>query len=178
MSEENSLHLQKPIVLVGMMGCGKTYIGQEISKALQYSFIDTDSFIEQEQDMSCSDIFMTRGEQFFRQLEVKALRQVIQNDACVIATGGGLITTEENRRIIKDKACSIWVKSPIDVIVKRLKGDTSRPLLNGETDPALVLSQLQEQRAPFYEQADIVLENNGETGLVVKKALQAIQSAL
>ena len=165
--------ITKPIVLVGMMGCGKSEIGYRLSDALSVPFIDTDAVIEQEQGMSISDIFEKHGQEYFRRLETKKISELLEEGLSVISTGGGLVTTPENLDLIKDKSISIWLQSSVSTILQRVQGDDSRPLLQTD-NPKETLEGLLNARKELYSKADIHINNEDSP----EKVLSDIQHHL
>lgn len=146
----------RPIVLVGMAGAGKSTIGPRLANRLGLPFIDSDKKIDAAAGMSISDIFATKGEQHFRNLEVNEIRQSLEQGPAVIATGGGAFMREETRRCIGEKAVSIWLNTDEGEIRKRLTGDTTRPLLQTENQQDKI-TQLIHDRMPFYQLADLTI---------------------
>lgn len=146
----------RPIVLVGMAGAGKSTIGPRLANRLALPFIDSDKRIETAAGMSISDIFATKGEQHFSDLEVNEISLSLEQGAAVIATGGGAFMREETRRCIGEKAVSIWLDTDEGEIRKRLSGDTTRPLLQTENRQDKI-TQLIHDRMPFYQLADLTI---------------------
>lgn len=146
----------RAIVLVGMAGAGKSTIGPRLANQLGLPFIDSDKKIEAALDMSISDIFATKGEQHFRNLELDEIRQSLEQGPAVIATGGGAFMREETRRCIGEKAVSIWLNTGEGEIRKRLGSDTTRPLLQTESRQDKI-TQLIHERTPLYQLADLTI---------------------
>src|SRR3954451_15162691 len=146
----------RSVVLVGMMGAGKSTIGRRLSVRLRLPFLDADTEIEAAAGMSIPDIFETHGEPYFRDGEARVIARLLDNGPAVIATGGGAFMREETRNRIRDKAVSIWLKADADVIMKRVKRRADRPLLQTE-DPAATVSRLIDERHPVYQLADITI---------------------
>lgn len=146
----------RAIVLVGMPGSGKSTIGPRLANQLGPPFIDTDKKIEEAADMSISDIFATKGEQDFRNLELSEIRQSLEQGPAVISTGGGAFMREETRRCIGEKAVSIWLNTGEGEIRKRLGSDTTRPLLQTENRQDKI-TQLIHERTPLYQLADLTI---------------------
>ena len=147
---------RRSIVLVGMMGAGKSTIGRRMAARLRLPFLDADIEIEAAAGMSIPDIFETHGEPHFRDGEARVIARLLDNGPAVIATGGGAFMREETRARIRDKAVSIWLKADADVIMKRVKRRADRPLLQTE-DPAATVSRLLEVREPVYQTADLTI---------------------
>jgi shikimate kinase len=146
----------RSIVLVGMMGAGKSTIGRRLSARLRLPFLDADIEIEAAAGMSIPDIFETRGEADFRDGEARVIARLLDGGPCVLATGGGAFMREETRNRIRDKAVSIWLKADVDIIMRRVRRRSDRPLLK-TADPAATVGRLIEQRDPVYQHADLTI---------------------
>jgi len=146
----------RSVVLVGMMGAGKSTIGRRLSARLRLPFLDADLEIEAAAGMSIPDIFETHGEPHFRDGEARVIARLLDNGPGIIATGGGAFLREETRRRIRDKAVSIWLKADADIIMKRIKRRADRPLLQ-TADPAATVERLIGEREPFYREADLTI---------------------
>ena len=165
------------IYLIGMMGAGKTTIGKKLANRLKYRFIDTDALIEQTAGKSISDIFADEGEAAFRQLESEVLSQTSAYTELVVATGGGIITQPINWSYLHH-GVAIWLDVPIPVLVSRLSGDTSRPLLQTD-DLTAKLETLLEARGDRYAQADIRIPYEGRSvGKTCDRILAAIKQTI
>jgi shikimate kinase len=162
------------VFLIGMMGVGKTTIGQLLAHRLNYEFLDTDQFIEQATGQSVSTIFAESGESIFRQLETATLSQVSARLRKVVATGGGIVTSPDNWSYLKHGVI-IWLDLPVEHIQKRLSEDTTRPLLQ-HRNLGDRLTQLLSERRSRYAQADIhILIQPDETpDQLVERVLSAI----
>jgi shikimate kinase len=147
---------RRSIVLVGMMGAGKSTIGRRLAARLRLPFLDADIEIEAAASMTIPEIFSAHGEPYFRDGEARVIARLLDNGPAVIATGGGAFMREETRNLIRDKAVSIWLKADVDVIMKRIKRRADRPLLQTE-DPAATVSRLLEAREPVYQSADLTI---------------------
>src|SRR3954447_19348155 len=130
---------RRSIVLVGMMGAGKSTIGRRLAARLRLPFLDADAEIETAAGMSIPDIFETHGEPHFRDGEARVIARLLDAGPSVLATGGGAFMRDETRNRIRDKAVSIWLKADTDIIMKRIKRRADRPLLQTE-DPAATVS--------------------------------------
>lgn len=154
----------KNIFLVGMPSSGKSTLGKELARSLGYSFTDMDKLIETREQKSIADIFSSKGEEYFRELEKKILRTIQPNESTVIATGGGVPCFHENMDYIKENGISIFLNVDIDDLAKRIyKAQTNnRPLLNiaTESEETIInnIKHLYETRLPFYKQADIQVD--------------------
>jgi shikimate kinase len=147
---------RRSVVLVGMMGAGKSTIGRRLSLRLGLPFRDADTEIEAAAGMSIPDIFETRGEADFRDGEVRVIARLLDNGPAVIATGGGAIMRQETRDRIREKAVSIWLKADADIILRRVKRRSDRPLLQ-TADPEATIERLIMEREPVYGQADVTV---------------------
>lgn len=144
----------RSIVLVGMMGAGKSSIGKKLAQRLQMNFIDADDEIEKAAGMKISEIFERFDESYFRDGERRVIARLIEGRPMVIATGGGAFINTETRTLIREKALSIWLDADLDILVERVSRRGHRPLLTGK-NPRDVLRELGEIRNPIYAQADI-----------------------
>jgi shikimate kinase len=146
----------RSLVLVGMMGAGKSTIGRRLSVRLRLPFLDADTEIEAAAGMSIPDIFESHGEPHFRDGEARVIARLLDSGPAVLATGGGAFMREETRNRIRSKAVSIWLKADADIIMKRVKRRADRPLLR-TTDPAATVGRLIEEREPVYQHADLTI---------------------
>ena len=146
----------RSIVLVGMMGAGKSTIGRRLSARLRLPFLDADAEIEAAAGMSIPDIFEIHGEPHFRDGEARVIARLLEGGPAVIATGGGAFMREETRGRIRSKAVSLWLKADADIIMKRVKRRADRPLLQ-TADPAATVGRLIEEREPVYQHADLTI---------------------
>ncbi|MGL3104830.1 shikimate kinase [Bradyrhizobium sp. BR 1432] len=146
----------RPIVLVGMMGAGKSGVGPALAKQLGLTFVDSDKEIEAKAGKSITRIFAEDGEAHFRNLEVKEISRLLDRGPLVLATGGGAFMTEEIRHRIGEKAVSIWLNTNEDVIRRNLRHDTNRPKIQ-TADRDEMITNLMKQRNPVYELADLMI---------------------
>lgn len=144
------------IVLIGMMGAGKSTIGRRMAARLRLPFVDADTEIETAAGMSIPDIFETHGEPHFRDGEARVIARLLEGGPAVVATGGGAFMREETRARIRDRAVSIWLKADADTIMKRVRRRSDRPLLQN-ADPEATVSRLLGEREPVYGTADLVI---------------------
>ena len=145
------------LIMIGFMGVGKTTIGRKLAKRLGYHFLDMDEQIENKQKCSISEIFENRGEEYFRQLEVKLLLKLSSVQNTVISTGGGAVATEGNFDLMKKYGTVVYLKTSFEDIIERVKRSHHRPLLQTE-DLEQRIHELLEKRIPLYEQADHIIE--------------------
>jgi shikimate kinase len=148
---------RRSVVLVGMMGVGKSTIGRRLAARLHLPFQDADTEIElAHAGMTIPEIFAAHGEPYFRDGEVRVIARLLDNGSGVLATGGGAFLREETRKRIRDKAVSVWLKADADTILKRVKRRADRPLLQ-TADPAATIGRLIDERHPVYELADVTI---------------------
>lgn len=165
---------QQPIVLVGLMGVGKSTVGKRLASRMRLPFIDADNAIEDAAGMSISEIFAQFGEPHFRDGERRVIQRLIDGKPKVIATGGGAFINDATRALILSEALAIWLDADVDVLVERVRRRDTRPLLRGK-DPAKVLRELAAVRNPIYAEAHIrVSSNNGPHEATVRAILDAI----
>ena len=159
----NLLRRNKPIVIVGMMGAGKSTVGRRVANFLGLDFVDSDDEIELAAGMPIPDIFETHGEEEFRAGEVRVISRLLhtRSDA-VIATGGGAFMNEETRQNIKKSAISVWLTAELDLLFERVSRRNTRPLLR-TADPYGTLKALAEERAPIYGLADVTVLSSDTT---------------
>jgi shikimate kinase len=168
----------RSVVLVGMMGAGKSTIGRRLSVRLRLPFLDADAEIEAAAGMSIPDIFETRGEPDFRDGEARVIARLLDNGPCILATGGGAFMREETRDRIRDKAVSIWLKADADIIMRRVKRRADRPLLQ-TADPAATVGRLIEEREPVYQGADLTIwSRDVPHDRIVEECIDALHAML
>lgn len=144
----------KPIVLVGLMGVGKSTVGRRLAGRLRLPFADADTEIESAAGMTVSEIFEKFGEPYFRDGERRVIQRLVDGRPKVIATGGGAFINDETRALILDQAIAIWLDAPIKVLADRVRRRDTRPLLRGR-DAGEVLTELARVRNPIYAEAPI-----------------------
>ena len=148
----------RSVVLVGMMGAGKSSIGRRLANRLHIPFVDADAEIEKAAGMAITDIFAKHGEPYFRAGEARVIARLLESGPQVLATGGGAFMNPETRAAIHDKGVSVWLRATVEVLLRRIKRRNDRPLLkNG--DPAETLRRLIDERYPTYAEADITVES-------------------
>lgn len=163
MEKESEEFIDRPVVMVGLMGAGKTSVGRALARRLGIPFVDTDKEIEAAAGCSVVDIFSMYGEEEFRRVEQRVIERVLDTPPAlkVISTGEGAFITPAIRQMVLDRALSIWLKADLDLLVKRTNSRDTRPqLLN--TDSRKILQQLINDRYSIYALADITVETNDE----------------
>lgn len=149
--------LHKTVVMVGMMGAGKTAVGKALAARLDVPFLDSDAEIEAAANMTIPEIFARDGEPFFRRKESQVIERLLETQRGVLSTGGGAFMAEANRAMISDKGVSVWLDAPLALLWQRVRHKDTRPLLR-TPDPRATLSGLFEARVPVYELADLRVE--------------------
>lgn len=150
--------LRKPVVLVGLMGAGKTKIGGLMAKKLALPFVDADAEIEKAANRTVAEIFEEQGEPAFRDLERRVIARLLSDELKIIAPGGGAMMNEQTADLIRSASISIWLRADLDILVERTGRTSKRPLLrNG--DPREILQGLMDKRYPVYATADITVDS-------------------
>lgn len=150
--------MRKNIILCGFMGCGKSTVGKQLSEKMGMKFIDTDSYIEQKEGMTISEIFAEKGEDYFRSLELEVCKELSNLHAAVISTGGGTLLKDENVKAIKKNGVVFFLNVSSNTVLTRLKSDDTRPLLQRE-DKEKAVKMMLSQRTPLYNRAaDYVID--------------------
>jgi shikimate kinase len=149
---------RRSVVLVGMMGAGKSSVGRRVALRLGIPFVDADAEIEKAAAMTIPDIFATRGEAEFRAGEARVIARLLESAPQVLATGGGAFMNPDTRAAIAAKGISIWLKAEFEVLMKRIRRRHDRPLLKTE-DPGATLHRLMEEREPVYALADLTVQS-------------------
>jgi shikimate kinase len=169
---------KRTIALVGLMGAGKTTIGRRLAQALELPFADADDAIVAAAGRSIEDIFADRGECEFRRGERNVIARLLAGPPHVLATGGGAFIDTRTRALMKERAISIWLKAPLDVLMKRVTRRDHRPLLK-EDDPRAVMQKLMDERYPIYAEADLTVETgSGPHNSAVSLILTALRQHL
>jgi len=163
-----------PIVLVGLMGAGKTSVGRRLAEKLGIPFVDADHEIETAAGKSIAEIFADHGEAYFREGERRVIQRLIGNGAQVLATGGGAYMNDETRARIQDHGISVWLKAPLPLLMKRVMKRQDRPLLKTD-DPEAVMRNLIDKRYPVYALADVTVESRDvQHGQMVNDVIRAL----
>jgi shikimate kinase len=148
----------RSIVMVGLMGCGKSAVGRRLAARLSLPFVDADEAIEEAAKKTISDIFAEDGEAFFRERERMVIARLLAQGPQVLATGGGAFVNTETRAKIKGSGISVWLKADLPVLMKRVAKRETRPLLKSG-DPEATMRRLMEVRYPVYAEADVIVES-------------------
>jgi shikimate kinase len=168
----------RTIALVGLMGVGKSSVGRRLANALELPFRDADNEVEAAAGRSISDIFTDLGEPAFREGERRVIARLLDQPPHVLATGGGAFMNPDTRTLIKSKAISVWLKTDLEVLVRRVSRKDSRPLLRGK-DPLEALRDQAEARYPAYAEADIIVETGDAAHHVtVDQVIRALSAYL
>ena len=169
---------RRSIVLVGMMGAGKSSIGRRVAARLNIPFVDADAEIELAADMTIAEIFTVHGEPYFRAGEARVIARLLERGPQVLATGGGAFMNAQTRAALKEKAVSVWLKADLEVLTKRLRRRNDRPLLKTE-DPVVTLTNLLQARDPIYATADVtVLSRDVTHDVIVDEIIAAVGAKL
>ncbi|MEH7826880.1 shikimate kinase [Gemmobacter denitrificans] len=172
-----TVRLKKTVVMVGMMGAGKTAVGTALARLLGVPFCDSDEEIVKAAQRSIAEIFERDGEPFFRARESEVLTRLVRGEPCVLSTGGGAFLSEKNREIVHEAGVSVWLRADLDLLWQRVRHKTTRPLLR-TANPRETLRQLYEARVPSYALADLTVDAAPELSieqmaLRVSEALRA-----
>ena len=164
----------RPIVLVGLMGAGKSSVGRRLAEKLRLDFVDADHEIEAAAGKSISEIFADHGEPYFREGERRVIARLLANGPQVLATGGGAYINDETRARIQQAGVSVWLKAPLSLLMKRVMKRQDRPLLKAE-DPEAVMKALIASRYPIYGLADVAVESRDvQHGQMVNDVIRAL----
>ena len=171
------MRLVKTVVLVGMMGAGKTAVGTALARQLGVAFKDSDEEIVRAANRSIAEIFERDGEPFFRARETEVIGRLLRGTPCVLSTGGGAFLSESNRTLIHDTGVSVWLKADLELLWQRVRHKTTRPLLR-TPNPRETLRALYETRQPLYAMADIVVESAAERSVdeMAARVVQALKA--
>ena len=148
--------LPKTVVMVGMMGAGKTAVGRALAQRLGVAFLDSDVEIEVAANRTVPEIFERNGEAFFRGKETQIIERLLIDKRCILSTGGGAFLSEQNRKNISAQGISVWLNADIELLWNRVRSKDTRPLLRTE-DPKATLKKLYDQRVPIYSLADLTV---------------------
>ena len=167
--------LKRTVVLVGMMGAGKTAVGRVLAGRLKVPFLDSDAEIERAAARSVAEIFVRDGERFFRVKERQVIERLLNGPRCVLAVGGGAFLSERNRELIAACAVSVWLRADPDLLWQRVRSKSTRPLLK-TPDPRGTLERLSREREPAYALADITVD--ARPGISAAQMARQVELAL
>ena len=170
-----SYTLKKTIVLVGMMGAGKTAVGRALAQRLGVSFLDSDAEIEVAANRTVPEIFERDGESFFRTKETQIIERLLAEKQCVLSTGGGAFLSEQNRMNISGKGISVWLNADLELLWNRVRNKDTRPLLR-TLNPKSTLQDIYDQRVPTYALADMTVVSEEEYSIedMVDRVVEAL----
>lgn len=169
------MKLHKTVVLVGMMGAGKTAVGKELARLLSVPFRDSDEEIVSASRMSIAEIFARDGEPFFRARESEVIARLLRDTPSVLSVGGGAFLNADTRALITELGASVWLKADLELLWSRVRHKTTRPLLRTH-NPRQTLSDLLDARAPVYALADLVVE--ARASYAIPDMARAVMNAL
>ena len=168
----------RSLVLVGLMGAGKSTVGRRLAQRLKLPFIDADSAIEEAAGMKIPEIFAKHGEPYFREGERRVIARILEEGQQVLATGGGAFMNETTRENIRKTAISIWLRAELPVLMERVSMRSNRPLLKTD-NPEAVMARLMEERYPIYSLADITVESRDVSHtIMVNEVIRALAAHL
>jgi shikimate kinase len=167
---------KRSIILVGMMGSGKSSIGRRIAAALELPFVDADAETEAAAGMTIEEMFRVHGEPYFREGEERVIRRILQNGPQIVSTGGGAVISAQTRAAIAQSGVSIWLDAPLDLLLQRVSRRDNRPLLKTD-DPRAVLERLMSERGKYYAEADLRYESRDAPHETVVDEILALLSS-
>ena len=167
--------LKKTVVLIGMMGAGKTAVGTALARYLVVPFLDSDDEIVSAANRSIAEIFERDGESFFRAREAEVLARLLRGTPCILSTGGGAFLAQGNRQMIHEAGVSVWLRADVELLWQRVRHKATRPLLR-TINPRETLNALTLAREPFYATADLVVDS--DTDLSVDQMAHRVAQAL
>jgi shikimate kinase len=170
--------LSRTVAIVGLMGAGKSSIGRRLAQRLKVPFVDADSEIELAAGATIEEIFERHGEPAFRDGERRVIARLLEGPVSVIATGGGSFMDSATRRLMRERAISVWLKADLELLLPRVLRRNNRPLLK-TGDPRAVLARLMEERYPIYAEADITVDSlDGPPDVTVDRVIAALAAHL
>ncbi|WP_299424715.1 shikimate kinase [uncultured Shimia sp.] len=170
-----SYDLKKTVVFVGMMGAGKTAVGRALAAKLDVPFIDSDAEIVKAANMSIAEIFERDGEAFFRLKESQVIARLLEEERCILSTGGGAYLAEGNRAEISERGVAVWLDADVELLWNRVKHKDTRPLLRTD-NPRKTLEEIFEARVPLYSLADLPVK--ADAGLSIEEMADRVAQAL
>lgn len=173
---KTGMQLQKPVVMVGMMGAGKTAVGTQLARFLSVPFLDSDDEIARAANRTIAEIFERDGEPFFRQKESQVIGRLLEGPPCVLSTGGGAFMAEANRNLIARKGISVWLRADLELLWQRVRHKATRPLLR-TANPRETLRSIYDARVPVYGLADLAVDAHADLS-VEQMARRVMESLL
>jgi len=168
-------HLKRTVVLVGMMGSGKTAIGRALAAALDVPFVDSDAAIEEAAAATIAEIFERDGEKFFRKREAEILRRLLSGSPGIVSTGGGAFLSDDNRDLIAQMGVAVWLDADLEILWERVRHKDTRPLLR-TPDPKATLATIYEERTPIYRLAGLKIEVQENAS--IEQTMQMVRDVL
>lgn len=174
---QTRLKVLKTIVMVGMMGAGKTAVGRALAARLDVPFLDSDAEIESAANMTIPEIFERDGEPFFRDKESQVIGRLLDEERGVLSTGGGAFLAENNRQMISERGVAVWLKADLNVLWNRVRHKDTRPLLR-TANPRATLSALYDARVPLYAKADLTVVSDGDASIeeMVDRVIEVLKT--
>lgn len=173
-----SQHLDRPIVLVGLMGVGKSTVGRRLARRLGLPFVDSDAEIEDASGFSAAEVFERFGEKDYRDGERRLVARLVDGQVRVISTGGGVFVDPRTRELLKTRTITVWLDAPVEVLAQRTSRRNTRPLLRTQ-DPKATLEKIAEEERPAYAEAHIhVRSSDGAHHDVVDAIVKALEDHL
>ena len=174
------IQTNKIILLVGLMGSGKTSVGRRLARQLELPFVDGDQEVEKASGLDLIDLLKCLGPSGYRAGEARVMKRLLCGDPCVLASGGGSFVCEETRKLAHEKAITIWLKADVDLLCKRTAGRRHRPFLKGDDiDLKDKIEKYIQEEYPYYSEADIIVETKDEqVNDTVNRVLSALDSFL
>ena len=169
--------LKKTVVMVGMMGAGKTAVGRVLAEILEVPFLDSDAEIETAANMSVQEIFSRDGEPFFRKKEAQVISRLLDSHQGILSTGGGAYLAKANRTVISNKGIAVWLDADLGLLWQRVRNKDTRPLLRTE-NPRQTLSEIYDARVPIYAQSDLSVKANAKFSIeeMAERVIMALKS--
>ena len=169
------MNLKKSVVMVGMMGSGKTAVGTQLARLLSVPFIDSDDAIVTAANRSIAEIFERDGEPVFRQKESQIIGRLLEGPSCVLSTGGGAFMSPENREMIAAKGVSVWLRADVELLWQRVRHKSTRPLLR-TANPRATLKEIYDIRVPIYALADLAVDSEADLSIdgMARRVLEAL----
>lgn len=171
------MRLKKTVVMVGMMGAGKTAVGTALARVLAVPFLDSDEEIVRAADRSIAEIFERDGEPFFRARETEVIGRLLRGTPCILSTGGGAFLSATNRALIHEAGVSVWLRADLELLWQRVRHKSTRPLLR-TANPRETLRGLYEARLPFYQMADLTVDSSADLSVedMAHRVVEALAS--